>query len=433
MVQAKPPTDAVIISRCARVATAKRNARVDGRTCEPRCPVRVVVMHGYSPHLRTTIGRLHMKLHATCLAAGLLAPLAAQAQPISGVYVGLGAGVNFLQDEQARFSGVAASGIGPSATSLRFDPGFRTMASVGYGLGNGVRLEIEGDYFRNTLSSVGQIGGNAERPASAQGAEEKYGGFVNAIYDVDPTLFGFGALPFGITPYLGAGIGYLRSHNQGLRISSPDQLLIRSTGADGNVAYQAIVGLAVPIDAIPGLALTAEYRFTGVAANRVSPAQYFAPGIAGRTQFTERDNFNHSIVAFAVRYAFSYPPPASPVPVAPPTSPVQPVRTYIVFFDWDRADLSDRARQIVAAAATAANEVHTTRIEVQGNADRSGTPPYNQRLSLRRARVVAGELVRDGVPQDEIAIEGFGETRPLVATLAGVREPQNRRVEIILR
>ena len=54
-------------------------------------------------------------------------------------------------------------------------------------------------------------------------------------------------------------------------------------------------------------------------------------------------------------------------------------------------------------------------------------------LSLRRANAVAAELVRDGVPRNEISIQGFGETHLLVPTGPGVREPQNRRVEIILR
>jgi OmpA-OmpF porin, OOP family len=53
-------------------------------------------------------------------------------------------------------------------------------------------------------------------------------------------------------------------------------------------------------------------------------------------------------------------------------------------------------------------------------------------LSLRRAHAVAGELVRDGVPAGAISIRGFGQTHLLVPTGAGVREPQNRRVEIIL-
>jgi outer membrane protein OmpA-like peptidoglycan-associated protein len=77
--------------------------------------------------------------------------------------------------------------------------------------------------------------------------------------------------------------------------------------------------------------------------------------------------------------------------------------------------------------------VQYTRIEVNGYTDLSGTPQYNQGLSVRRAQAVAGELVRDGVPQSAIDIHGFGETHPLVPTAQGVREPQNRRVEIIIR
>ncbi len=110
-----------------------------------------------------------------------------------------------------------------------------------------------------------------------------------------------------------------------------------------------------------------------------------------------------------------------------------PTRTYLVFFDWDRADLSPRARQIVAEAAQASAHVQTTRIEVNGYTDLSGSPTYNQGLSVRRAHSVAAELVHDGVAEGEITIRGFGETHPLVSTARGVREPQNRRVEIILK
>jgi outer membrane protein OmpA-like peptidoglycan-associated protein len=104
-----------------------------------------------------------------------------------------------------------------------------------------------------------------------------------------------------------------------------------------------------------------------------------------------------------------------------------------VFFDWDRADLTERARQIVAQAAQASTKVQTTRIEVNGYTDLSGTVAYNQKLSVRRAKTVEAELVHDGVAESEIDIHGYGETHPLVPTAKGVREPQNRRVEIILK
>lgn len=74
-----------------------------------------------------------------------------------------------------------------------------------------------------------------------------------------------------------------------------------------------------------------------------------------------------------------------------------------------------------------------TRIEVNGYTDTSGTLQYNMGLSNRRADAVKAELVRDGVPGTAITTQGFGETHLLVPTGAGVREPQNRRVEIIIR
>jgi OmpA-OmpF porin, OOP family len=46
---------------------------------------------------------------------------------------------------------------------------------------------------------------------------------------------------------------------------------------------------------------------------------------------------------------------------------------------------------------------------------------------------VQAELVKDGVPQSAITIQGFGDTNLLVPTGPGVREPQNRRVKIIIR
>jgi len=128
-------------------------------------------------------------------------------------------------------------------------------------------------------------------------------------------------------------------------------------------------------------------------------------------------------------------PPPAPVPATPPAPvpEVAPARTYLVFFDWDRADLTARAKQIVASAASASTHVQTTRIEVSGYTDLSGTEAYNQKLSVRRAQTVQTELVRDGVPAGEISIHGYGESNPLVPTAKGVREPQNRRVEIVLK
>ena len=137
-----------------------------------------------------------------------------------------------------------------------------------------------------------------------------------------------------------------------------------------------------------------------------------------------------------ISYTFGNAPaplPEPPPAVSPPPVAGAPARTYLVFFDWDRADLTTRARQIVLAAAQASTHVATTQLEVNGYTDLSGTAAYNKKLSIRRAETVENELVRDGVAKNEIFIHGFGESNPLVATAPGVREPQNRRVEIVLK
>ena len=54
-------------------------------------------------------------------------------------------------------------------------------------------------------------------------------------------------------------------------------------------------------------------------------------------------------------------------------------------------------------------------------------------LSIRRANAVKDALVRAGIPANQIAVIGKGESDPLVPTADGVREPQNRRVEILLQ
>ena len=359
-----------------------------------------------------------MRLRIALAAATIIGfPVLASAQPIEGLYVGAGALWNFKQDEHVPAS--AATGL--PLSRFRFDAGgFGGLGSVGYGLGNGLRVEIEGDYRQNSLRGIGST-----VPISGNSTQQDYGVLANVLYDIDLRPFGVSV----VTPYVGLGGGWEWSHINGFNAITPGVGSTHIGGTADNFAYQGIVGAAYPVQAVPGLAFTAEYRFLGVLGKQTFTGTDTG-GRRGNVDISE--NLNHSVV-LGVRYAFNTPsPPPPPAPVAPAPAPA-PARTYLVFFDWDRSDLSDRARQIVGEAAQASTRVQTTRIEVQGNADRSGTPEYNQRLSLRRAQTVAAELVRDGVPSSSIDIQAFGDTRPLVPTAAGVREPQNRRVAIILR
>ncbi|WP_225772175.1 OmpA family protein [Inquilinus sp. Marseille-Q2685] len=138
-----------------------------------------------------------------------------------------------------------------------------------------------------------------------------------------------------------------------------------------------------------------------------------------------------SWVCFAVA-AGAADPPVAPAPAGVETIAAVPDRSYLVFFDFDSSHLTPEARQVVASAAADALQGRTTRIDVTGHTDRSGSVQYNQALSVRRGESVRRELVADGVADSLIAVRGVGESDPLVPPADGVREPQNRRVEIVL-
>ncbi len=357
-----------------------------------------------------------------------LLPVLGWAQPVSGLYVGGSGGANFLQNEHIKSVRYPRGVVGGNGAKTGYDAGVAGIGSAGYGFGNGLRLEVEGDYRNNRRgeTDLGSFGGR----------QEKYGPMANVLFDLD-----IGS-PY-VYPYIGAGAGYqwvTRKLTQSGNIvfdapgAGPviiNNAVIRTGGTEGSFAYQAIAGLSFPIPPVVGLSLTAEYRYMGLTGTRT-----FTQTVEGQPAFSRRvttsGNYNHDLL-LGLRYAFNVTPPAPPVADTPAPAVREVARSYLVFFDWDRADLTERARAIVAEAAQATTRVAVTRIEVSGHTDRSGTPQYNQGLSQRRGAAVAGELVRLGVPRAAITTQAFGEARPLVATADGVREPQNRRVEIVLR
>jgi OOP family OmpA-OmpF porin len=134
------------------------------------------------------------------------------------------------------------------------------------------------------------------------------------------------------------------------------------------------------------------------------------------------------LAAFALTACESQPVTAAAAPKPPPQA-----RTFVLFFDFDRATLTPGALEIVKEAGNAAKANHNARVICTGHTDSAGAPAYNMALSLRRASAVKEALVRDGVPDASIDVWGRGEDALLVATGDAVREPQNRRVEILIQ
>ena len=101
----------------------------------------------------------------------------------------------------------------------------------------------------------------------------------------------------------------------------------------------------------------------------------------------------------------------------------------LVFFDWGKIEVSrDSAATLDAFAA--AHAADPSPILITGHSDRSGPAGANRRASLERARIVADYLAGKGVARSVITVASMGENAPLIPTEDGVREVQNRRVEI---
>jgi outer membrane protein OmpA-like peptidoglycan-associated protein len=122
-------------------------------------------------------------------------------------------------------------------------------------------------------------------------------------------------------------------------------------------------------------------------------------------------------------------PPPPVVEQPPPKSP----RQFIVFFGFNKSNLTAEAARVVADAAAAAKEYGSASIVVVGHTDTVGSPKYNDALSLRRSHAVKDGLVSNGIPANAISTAGRGESELMVQTGDGVKEPQNRRATIDLQ
>ena len=206
------------------------------------------------------------------------------------------------------------------------------LAAWGYGFGNGFRIEVEGNYRNNDLSRIT----GTSFPTAGHGTQTGYGVMANALFDLD----------IGqnwIYPYLGAGAGYGWTNWHEIRTTGTTRpFSLAADGTYGNFAYQVMVGAAFPIPYVVGLSLTAEYRFYSELGPQSMNATVVQNGVHSGNLDFKSDYQNDFLVG--LRYAFNVAPPPPPPAPAPAAAPAPaPARSYLVFFDWDHADLTDRA------------------------------------------------------------------------------------------
>ena len=152
-----------------------------------------------------------MSIRKALLAATMLSlPAMANAQPVTGLYIAAGAGVNWVEnpsdiDLRAGSFGLPAGVTVTNACNASFKPGLGGVLSLGWGFGNGFRAEIEGNYRENEIDKIRGFGLS---PFNAVGGfQRSYGAMANVFYDFDFANFCLGQSIF--QPYIGAGVGYV--------------------------------------------------------------------------------------------------------------------------------------------------------------------------------------------------------------------------------
>jgi outer membrane protein OmpA-like peptidoglycan-associated protein len=304
-------------------------------------------------------------------AAALVLPVAANAQTAyPGFYIGAEGGLNWLLNNN----------------SYQMDTGWAAGGKLGYDF-VGPRVELEGVYHSNNGTGNVLFPGGV---ANVRGRIDQISVMANVLYDFMPTS--------AFTPFIGAGAG----------IAFVDTTIQGCNMCSTQFAYQGIIGVAWNIT--DAFRLSVDGRYYGT----TNPGAY---------------TNNNIMTMLSLSYKFGQPETAPPPPPPPQVAPP----SFMVFFDWDRANISDQALNTIRQAAAAFKSKGSARITATGHTDTSGPESYNMALSLRRANAVKDALVREGVPAAAISVIGRGESNLLVQTGDGVREPQNRRVEIVVQ
>ncbi|MFM9865536.1 MAG: OmpA family protein [Micropepsaceae bacterium] len=353
-----------------------------------------------------------------------------------GWYVGVEAGVNWIDDTSVIFSrngGFSDVMIesessrsswwsGSSSGDLEFDTGWAGFATVGYGFEKNWRIELELGYRDNdatlTKNSFGYCGGDEELSIAARGYcgsrtrtydgdMTEYTAMINVIYDVPLTE------KLDLNIGLGAGVDYVQ-----LDLSRNGRTL--TDESDTRFAFQAIAGLTYKITKRLDLALT--YRYLNVS----------EPEFQATYKTLELDDLEKHTVTVGLRYDLHEDEaPLAPPPPPPPLPPAGP-QQFIIYFGFDKCNISPEADGVLNEAAAAAKTQGSAKILVVGHTDTMGSNDYNQRLSDCRSDAAKSNLVGKGLPAGSISASGRGEGELMVKTDDSVKEPQNRRATIDL-
>lgn len=370
----------------------------------------------------------------TFLLIGAAAVALAAPAHADGPYIGIEGGVSLKDKITVDVDIPPADGRFDRAAVARTKLGIDGDVILGYDFGP-FRLEAEGGYknakYRNlTVFNSAILPTGVTVPSGTVVQNERdleiWSGMANALVEI--------GRDDGFQIYGGGGAGVARLELP--VVVSGVGTVINDKQTD--FAWQLIGGFRFPVTSAVDLGV--KYRYFNIDDFRLQGAN----GNDLRANYSAHSVLASLIVNFGGRSEpapepappppppppMMAPPPPPPAPPPPPPRPVCNSGPFIVFFDFDRSDISPEASNILNNAATAYSNCGMARVMLAGHTDTSGSAQYNQGLAERRNAAVQSYLAGRGVPSGQIRGQAFGESQPRVPTADGVREAQNRRVEV---
>ncbi|GLQ93179.1 peptidoglycan-associated lipoprotein Pal [Dyella acidisoli] len=103
----------------------------------------------------------------------------------------------------------------------------------------------------------------------------------------------------------------------------------------------------------------------------------------------------------------------------------------VVYFDFDKDEVKPEFQQIMQCHAKFLQDVPTSRMTLDGNADERGTREYNLGLGERRGNAVSSALQANGGSASQINVISHGKEKPVCREHNEDCWSKNRRVEIV--
>ncbi len=100
-----------------------------------------------------------------------------------------------------------------------------------------------------------------------------------------------------------------------------------------------------------------------------------------------------------------------------------------IYFDFDKADLTEAARSLLLAKVPVLQARPTVHLRITGHTDDRGSSEYNLALGLRRAAEAKAFLVNNGIDASRLDITSMGAEQPAVQGDNEEAWSQNRRAE----